>query len=68
MSLIKKDELLAIIKEDLKKSSEENSGRNIKSVITTINKNINQDDSWNVFKEKLMDLKNIPLTITTIKI
>jgi len=51
MSLIKKNELLGIIKEDLKKSSDENSGRNIKSVITTINKNITEDDSWNVFKE-----------------
>jgi DNA-binding CsgD family transcriptional regulator len=51
MSLIKKDELLAIIKEDLKKSSEDNNGRNIKSVISTINRNINQDDSWNIFKE-----------------
>ncbi|MGC4039465.1 MAG: triple tyrosine motif-containing protein [Flavobacterium sp.] len=51
MSLIKKNELLAIIKDDLKKSSDENGGRNIKSVISTINKNINEDDSWNVFKE-----------------
>lgn len=51
MSLIKKNELLAIIKEDLKKSSDENSGRNIKSVITTISRNITEDDSWNVFKE-----------------
>ncbi len=51
MSLIKKNELLAIIKEDLKKSSDENSGRNIKSVISTINRNITEDDSWNVFKE-----------------
>lgn len=51
MSLIKKNELLAIIKEDLKKSSEENSGKNIKSVISTINRNISEDDSWNVFKE-----------------
>lgn len=51
MSLIKKNELLAIIKEDLKKSSEENSGKNIKSVISTINRNITEDDSWNVFKE-----------------
>jgi len=51
MSLIKKNELLSIIKEDLKKSSDENSGRNIKSVISTINRNINEDDSWNVFKE-----------------
>lgn len=51
MSLIKKNELLGIIKEDLKKSSDENSGRNIKSVISTINRNITEDDSWNVFKE-----------------
>lgn len=51
MSLIKKNELLGIIKEDLKKSAEENSGRNIKSVISTINRNINEDNSWNVFKE-----------------
>jgi len=51
MSLIKKNELLSIIKEDLKKSSDENSGRNIKSVISTINRNITEDDSWNVFKE-----------------
>lgn len=51
MSLIKKNELLNIIKEDLKKSSEENSGRNIKSVISTINRNITEDDSWHVFKE-----------------
>jgi len=50
MSLIKKNELLAIIKDDLKKS-QENSEKNIKSVISTINRNINQDDSWNVFKE-----------------
>ncbi len=51
MSLIKKNELLNIIKEDLKKSAEENSGRSIKSVISTINRNITEDDSWNVFKE-----------------
>lgn len=51
MSLIKKNELLGIIKEDLKKSSDENSGRSIKSVISTINRNITEDDSWNVFKE-----------------
>lgn len=51
MSLIKKNELLSIIKDDLKKSSDENSGRNIKSVISTINRNITEDDSWNVFKE-----------------
>lgn len=51
MSLIKKDELLSIIKEDLKKSAEENDNKNLKSVISTISKNINKDDSWNTFKE-----------------
>src|SRR6218665_1177011 len=50
MSLIKKNELLALIKEDLKKTSDDSS-KNIKSVITTINKNINEEDTWNVFKE-----------------
>jgi len=52
MSLIKKDELLSLIKEDLKKSSDESSSRSIKSVITsTINKNISVDNAWNAFKE-----------------
>jgi DNA-binding CsgD family transcriptional regulator len=50
MNLIKKNELLSLIKEDLKKTSEEGN-RNVKSVITTINKNINEEDSWNVFRE-----------------
>lgn len=50
MSLNSKNELLAFIKEDLKKTSEDGD-KNIKSVITTINKNITEDDSWNVFKE-----------------
>ena len=51
MSLIKKDELLSVIKEDLKKTSDEASSRSIKSVINTINKNITEDNAWNVFKE-----------------
>jgi DNA-binding CsgD family transcriptional regulator len=50
MSLNSKNELLAFIKEDLKKN-DENENRSIKSVISTINKNISKDDSWNVFKE-----------------
>jgi AraC family chitin signaling transcriptional activator len=42
--------LLEFIKEDLKKTnSDEN--RSIKSVISTINKNITGKDSWSVFKE-----------------
>jgi len=50
MSLNSKNELLAFIKDDLKKTSESES-RSIKSVISTINKNISKDDSWNIFQE-----------------
>lgn len=50
MSLIQKNELLALIKDDLKKTSDDGN-KEIKSVISTINKNISEDDSWNVFKE-----------------
>jgi AraC family chitin signaling transcriptional activator len=49
MNLIKKNELLSAIKDDLKKTSE--GDRSFKSVITTINKNINEDDTWDMFKE-----------------
>ncbi|WP_395052461.1 triple tyrosine motif-containing protein [Flavobacterium sp.] len=52
MSLIKKNDLLSVIKEDLKKTSEDsNKSVSIKSVISTINRNITEDNSWNVFKE-----------------
>ncbi len=50
MNLIKKNELLSMIKEDLKKTTEVGD-KNIKSVITTINQNIKEEDNWNVFKE-----------------
>lgn len=50
MSLNSKNELLAFIKEDLKKTAQTDS-LNIKSVISTINKNITEEDSWKVFKE-----------------
>jgi len=49
MSLINKNELLALIKDDLKKTADDS--KNIKSVISTINKNITEDDAWHVFKE-----------------
>lgn len=49
MNLIKKNELLSMIKEDLKGTTETLQNKSIKSVITTINKNINEEDSWNVF-------------------
>ena len=51
MNLIKKNELLSLIKEDLKKTGTGGADKNIKSVITTINKNINEDDTWDMFKE-----------------
>lgn len=51
MSLINKNELLAIIKNDLNKSNSENGANSIKSVISTISKNINESDSWTAFKE-----------------
>lgn len=50
MNLIKKNELLSMIKDDLKKTTQEGD-KSIKSVITTISKNISEDDNWNVFKE-----------------
>ena len=50
MTLNSKNELLAFIKEDLKKTTDDGN-RSIKSVISTINKNITEDDSWSVFKE-----------------
>lgn len=52
MSLHNKNELLAFIKEDLKKTAQnESSTSKIKSVISTINKNITSEDSWKVFQE-----------------
>jgi AraC family transcriptional regulator, chitin signaling transcriptional activator len=50
MSLIKKNELLSLIKDDLKNTSEE-TNNSIKSVIKNITKNISEEDSWTVFKE-----------------
>jgi DNA-binding CsgD family transcriptional regulator len=50
MSLNSKNELLAFIQEDLKKTTE-SSSLSVKSVIRTINKNITEEDSWKVFKE-----------------
>jgi AraC family chitin signaling transcriptional activator len=48
MSLNNKNELLAFIKDDLKKTDD---NKNLKSVISTITKNITGNDSWSVFKE-----------------
>ena len=57
MSLIKKNELLALIKDDLKNNSDEGS-KSIKSVISTITKNINEEDTWTVFKEAFDNADN----------
>jgi DNA-binding CsgD family transcriptional regulator len=51
MNLIKKTELLNIIKGDLKSSTDSTTNRSIKSVISTINKNVKDENTWNVFKE-----------------
>ncbi|WP_317164720.1 triple tyrosine motif-containing protein [Flavobacterium hydrocarbonoxydans] len=50
MSLNSKNELLAFIKDDLNKTAQDDN-KNIKSVISTINKNITEEDSWKIFKE-----------------
>lgn len=57
MSLIKKDELLALIKEDLK-NAPELTNKSVKSVISTITKNINKEDSWSIFKEAFDNADN----------
>ena len=51
MNLIKKTELLNIIKADLKNSTDSSTNRSIKSVISTINKNVKEESTWNIFKE-----------------
>lgn len=50
MNLNSKNELLAYIHEDLKKTND-GDNRSVKSVISTINKNITGKDSWSVFQE-----------------
>lgn len=57
MSLIKKNELLSLIKEDLKQTPDDGN-KSIKSVISTITKNISEDDTWNVFKEAFDNADN----------
>ena len=49
MNLIKKNEFLTQIKNQLKK--EEDPSRAIKSVVSTIDRNISEEDNWNFFKE-----------------
>lgn len=58
MDLMKKNELLALIKDDLKRTSGDQADKSIKSVINTINKNISEDNSWTIFKEAFNNADN----------
>ncbi|RZJ68695.1 MAG: LuxR family transcriptional regulator [Flavobacterium sp.] len=58
MSLMKKNELLALIKDDLKRTGPESDDKSIKSVINTINKSISEDNSWTIFKEAFNNADN----------
>ncbi|RZJ69256.1 triple tyrosine motif-containing protein [Flavobacterium sp.] len=58
MSLMKKNELLALIKDDLKRTNSDQEDKSIKSVINTINKSISDDDSWTIFKEAFNSADN----------
>ena len=58
MNLIKKTELLNIIKGDLKNSTDSTTNRSIKSVISAINKNVKDEDTWNIFKEAFDNADN----------
>ena len=49
MSLIKKNEFLSKIKEEIKLASEND--KNLKSVIKIIDKNLNNTDDWHLFEE-----------------
>lgn len=58
MGLMKKNELLALIKDDLKRTGTENDDKSIKSVINTINKSISDDNSWAIFKDAFNSADN----------
>lgn len=58
MGLMKKNELLALIKDDLKRTNSDQDDKSIKSVINTINKSISEDDSWTIFKEAFNNADN----------
>ncbi|HLA54644.1 MAG TPA: triple tyrosine motif-containing protein [Flavobacterium sp.] len=58
MDLMKKNELLALIKDDLKRTGPDNEDKNIKSLINTINNSISEDNSWNIFKEAFNNADN----------
>lgn len=58
MSLMKKNELLSLIKDDLKRTNADSDDKGIKSVIKTINENISEDNSWTIFKEAFNSADN----------
>lgn len=58
LNLVKKTELLNIIKEDLKNSTDTSSSRSIKNIISTINKNVKDEESWNIFIEAFDNADN----------
>lgn len=58
LNLVKKTELLNIIKEDLKNSADTSSSRSIKNIISTINKNVKDEESWNIFIEAFDNADN----------
>ena len=49
--LMKKNELLTLIKDDLKRTNTDHDEKSIKSVIKTINESISEDNSWTIFKD-----------------
>jgi AraC family transcriptional regulator, chitin signaling transcriptional activator len=51
INLIKKTEFLNLIKADLKNSTDGTTSRSIKSVISSIDKNVKEENTWNIFKE-----------------
>ncbi|RZJ33302.1 MAG: LuxR family transcriptional regulator [Flavobacterium sp.] len=58
MSLMKKNELLALIKDDLKRTGTDDEHKSIKSVINSINESISEDNSWTIFKEAFNNADN----------
>ncbi|SCY28584.1 regulatory protein, luxR family [Flavobacterium caeni] len=58
MSLMKKNELLALIKDDLKRAPANHDDKSIKSVIKSINESISGDNSWTIFKDAFNSADN----------
>lgn len=58
MGLMKKNELLALIKDDLKRTGTDKDDKSIKSVIKSINESISEDNSWTIFKDAFNSADN----------